>query len=151
MAVLVLSEPFNFNNKVKKIGLLIQEDLWSDTHHPLTGRVVGWGQTENNTLSDQLKYVDLDIVPCPSTQPHPGKFCAFAAATGATTCQGDSGGGFFIYQDVPYLIGVVSTSASATNERGCQSKAATYNHFRSHDNLLGYAKGYLNVSITFKF
>lgn len=101
----------------------------------------GWGKIEDQTLSEDLRYVDLSIVQCSGEAR--GKFCA--KGVGQSTCQGDSGGGYVIRpNNIPLLIGVVSTSSSASIT-GCIPEAAKYNHFDSSDALFSKAKEFLDV------
>ncbi|KAL9701592.1 hypothetical protein quinque_005033 [Culex quinquefasciatus] len=101
----------------------------------LAGTAVGWGVTEDDEISLELKQVTLpviDSVDCLEsdrdlfgTMMHKGMFCA-GYQNGSSVCNGDSGGGMFFNRDgMWYLGGIVS-----------------FQKFRKHGTNLCYTRGY---------
>nr|XP_029718136.1 transmembrane protease serine 9-like [Aedes albopictus] len=90
------------------------------------GRAVGWGLTENDETSTNLKLAILPIVDhaeCLATDPdlfgpliYPGMFCA-GFRNGTSVCNGDSGGGMYINEGNRWFLRGI-TSFSGTREDG---------------------------------
>lgn len=149
---MILRERFVFNDRVKKIVFAREPKYWSPKEG-ITGQVVGWGKVASGNLSEQLQYVDLDIVECSLQEMNPGKFCAFGRQEQAT-CPGDSGGGFVILVNgAPTLIGVTSTSTrkASSSLPACGPQIVSFNHFKSYSSLFNDAKRYLSVSLFHRF
>ncbi|XP_055621206.1 elastase-1-like [Toxorhynchites rutilus septentrionalis] len=96
------------------------------------GTIVGWGFTEQNTVSNVLRAANAPIVSrdtCAQSNPEafgqnlPEEvFCA-GYRNGTNACNGDSGGGLFRnVRGKWYLLGVISfTAARKQNENYCSS------------------------------
>ncbi|XP_012281729.1 modular serine protease [Orussus abietinus] len=95
-------------------------------HVGQSGKVVGWGKTEDGVLSEELREINLPFVPygiCTSTVPVDfrgfvtvDKFCA-GRLNGSALCEGDSGGGLCFEKDgLWYLRGIVSVSPVKDND-----------------------------------
>lgn len=90
------------------------------------GRAVGWGLTENDETSTDLKLAILPIVDhaeCLATDPdlfgqliYPGMFCA-GFRNGTSVCNGDSGGGMYINEGNRWFLRGI-TSFSGAREDG---------------------------------
>ncbi|KAJ8287792.1 hypothetical protein COCON_G00004510 [Conger conger] len=122
IALLKLREPITFNKFVMPLCLPAEGDKYESGK---IGVVSGFGRTDQNTLSETLKYVELPLVdqstcrkgfdtlektdkPIPDLTDN--MFCAGFSMGGKDTCGGDSGGAFAIRQpDGPYwAAGIVS-------------------------------------------
>ncbi|XP_058457354.1 proclotting enzyme-like [Malaya genurostris] len=135
LAVLKLATQAKFTDYVQPICLFPQPVV---NYNDGTGRgvSVGWGYTEFDALSDDLRGTTLPLVgytKCLESNPdlfdrtlYDGMFCA-GHRNGTNVCNGDSGGGMYINQNnVWYLIGVVSfTAAREENSNLCSTKDYT--------------------------
>ncbi|XP_013168899.1 PREDICTED: chymotrypsin-like elastase family member 2A [Papilio xuthus] len=120
--------------------------VWSPESHEryptkeIFGTVVGWGFDQSNELSTQLRQASMPIIreqKCYKSNPlfyskvlNDNKFCA-GWGNGTSACNGDSGGGFFVFtpdvrhDDAPnasgawFLKGIVSLTVSKRNARIC--------------------------------
>ncbi|XP_055625721.1 uncharacterized protein LOC129768244 isoform X2 [Toxorhynchites rutilus septentrionalis] len=121
VALLLLDGRIKFNQFVQPIGMNFNESPWIEHLAGTFGTVVGWGFTEEDTISKALVAAHMPIVrytDCVESNPdlfgrliHSGMFCA-GAQNGTSVCNGDSGGGMYIYQNNRwYLRGVVSFAA----------------------------------------
>ncbi|CAH2098472.1 unnamed protein product [Euphydryas editha] len=109
IALLKMKSPVEFNSNVQPACIWfdkLKEKLSSDN---VLGTVTGWGFDQTESLSTVLREVTMPIVgdlDCIRSKPHfysvilnGKKFCA-GNRNGTSACNGDSGGGFFVY--VPY-------------------------------------------------
>ncbi|XP_059621168.1 coagulation factor IX-like [Phlebotomus argentipes] len=95
IALIEVSEPFEFNEHVKAINLPPAKPWYPSG----VGKVAGWGSIGNNVYPDILRRVDLPIVEkkiCFSKYPHSNmhntNICAGALQDTKDICRGDSGG-----------------------------------------------------------
>ena len=116
IAILELVDEVKFSNYIRPICLADE-----DTHvtNITNGTVVGFGLTENKTVSDIAKKLDIsfrDYHSCVKTHKdyqtfaRARTFCG-GPADGRGVCDGDSGSGVYVqYKDQFYLRGLVSSS-----------------------------------------
>jgi len=116
IAVLELANEVQFNNYIRPICLADDE---SEIAEASTGTVVGYGLTENKTLSDIANKLDISIRDYHSCIAKSSDHQTFASARtfcggpadGRGVCSGDSGSGVYILHDkIFYLRGLVSSS-----------------------------------------
>lgn len=122
LAVLSLKTAVIVNDYVRPICL---EPPRSETYiHDIVGKkgvVVGWGLTEDDEISTQLKSAEIPVVDhaeCLETDPdlfcsliYPGMFCAGSIRDGNNVCNGDSGGGMYFRENQTWILrGVVAFS-----------------------------------------
>ncbi|KAM4740024.1 LOW QUALITY PROTEIN: mast cell protease 1A-like [Anableps anableps] len=93
--ILKLSEKVPMNNRVKTIPIPASDIILNDNQKCL---VAGWGKTENDIFSDDLRVVNVSIInqqicqnQWDNTLP-PNVICAGGYGTNKGFCQGDSGG-----------------------------------------------------------
>ncbi len=112
VAVIKLSSPLTFNDRVQPIQLATADELQAAT----TATVSGWGATSETSEADQpdLLAVDVPLVGDDACQTALGNVDAAAetcaGGTGTDSCYGDSGGPLVIRNadGTPKLAGVVS-------------------------------------------
>ncbi|XP_058463979.1 clotting factor G beta subunit-like [Malaya genurostris] len=128
IALLITAEPVRYGKFVQPACL----PTFSLIHDKTAGTIVGWGYTEQNTVSNVLKAANLPIVTKDACiRSNPGAFAnsvtdnMFCAGhrNGTNACNGDSGGGFFrSVRGRWYLVGIISfTAAKKQNENLCSS------------------------------
>jgi len=116
IAILELVDEVQFNYYIRPICLADEE---SDVAETSNGTVVGFGLTENGTLSNIANKLDIsirDYHSCISTSLDHQTFASARTfcggpADGRGVCSGDSGGGVYVlHKNVFYLRGLVSSS-----------------------------------------
>ncbi|XP_055375505.1 modular serine protease-like [Condylostylus longicornis] len=128
IAVLTLNDHIIFKNHIRPACLTFKEHndkfLQSDRH----GIVAGWGITDDGNYSPELRSVELlsiDSNACrtkitKNDKIAGDKFCV-ETSTGKNVCQGDSGGGYLIPENVGdatyyHIWGVVSNGITSTKD-----------------------------------
>ena len=119
-----LTVPLQFNEYVQPICILEEESCESEPEGNSTQvdfcntnvTSAGWGRDQTGSLSEDLKEVELKIIPHDQCQIElgrslpPQQLCAIGQKYGHDTCGGDSGGPLFCYQnDKAVAIGIVSS------------------------------------------
>jgi len=127
IAILKLTNEVQFDHLIRPICLADEE---SEIVKAIHGTVVGFGLTEDGTLSDVAKKLDIPIRDFHNCTSHSSDHETFATArtfcggpaNGSGVCQGDSGGGVYvIHNNTFYLRGFVSSALiNALNE--CDTK-----------------------------
>lgn len=128
IALLRLSREIIYSDYIQPIC------LWDpNLSYSRNGVAVGWGYTENDMLSDALKFVELPIVPtltCLISDRHffgtfltENSFCA-GYLNGTNVCSGDSGGSLAFEDDdnVWRIRGIISLSTRRSNSDICNPK-----------------------------
>ncbi|XP_058458157.1 basement membrane-specific heparan sulfate proteoglycan core protein-like [Malaya genurostris] len=129
LALLLLGSQAERTDSVRPITVGFGEPTWIENLAGYAGTVVGWGFTEADAVSNVLMVAQMPIVrytDCVESNPdlfgrliHNGMYCA-GAQNGTSVCNGDSGGGMYIYQNNDwYLRGVVSFSATRNGTNLC--------------------------------
>ncbi|XP_073996305.1 uncharacterized protein [Rhodnius prolixus] len=122
IALIYTEVSFVFNDFVLP-ACLDTSILFIPTHSAL-GTIVGWGLTEDQTYSEDLKEVHLPVMPTVACRNKYKKFIQFITTDkfcviyrdGAGAQEGDSGGGItFIYGGRHYVIGIVSVKKRDSN------------------------------------
>ncbi|XP_053688589.1 uncharacterized protein LOC128737873 [Sabethes cyaneus] len=140
VALLLLSSKAELSDFIRPIDVGYGESPWIEFLAGYLGTVVGWGFTEMDALSNVLMVAQMPIVrytDCIESNPdlfgrliHAGMYCA-GAQNGTSVCNGDSGGGMYVYQNDKWLLrGIVSFSATRNDTNLCY--------------MYGYA-GFVNV------
>jgi len=121
IAILELTNEVQFNNYIRPICLADDE---SDMAEISTGTVIGFGITENGTISDVAKKLEIPITDYHSCTENSldhqriasvKTFCG-GPADGRGVCNGDSGGGVYVkHNDIFYLRGLASSSLINNN------------------------------------
>lgn len=116
IAVLELANEINFNKFIRPICV---PDVDSEVSRFTNGTAVGFGITENGTVSDLAKKLDIPIYDYQNCTKHSSDhkplssartFCG-GWADGSGVCSGDSGSGVYVsYNRAYYLRGIVSSS-----------------------------------------
>jgi dynein heavy chain len=100
------------------------------------GVVLGWGLTENGTLSEELRMTELPVVSAATcAESHPDFFASMTRSTtfcagyknGTGVCNGDSGGGMYFKAITRghtrwYIQGLVSYGVPQQGSRRCASR-----------------------------
>uniref|UniRef100_A0A182WB74 Peptidase S1 domain-containing protein n=1 Tax=Anopheles minimus TaxID=112268 RepID=A0A182WB74_9DIPT len=131
VALLRLNGTVPFTNQVQPVCLDLTETIWVEYLADVFGTVVGWGLTEKNHISDLLLKAELPIVrytDCVESNPdlygrliYSGMYCA-GILNGTSPCNGDSGGGMYIYRENRWFLrGVVSFSGIREGTNYCDS------------------------------
>ncbi|EAT34327.1 AAEL013413-PA [Aedes aegypti] len=121
LALLLLSEAVVFSEKIRPIEVDDSKSSFIEKLAGNYGTVVGWGFTEEAKVSNQLMVTQMLIaryIDCIESKPylfgqllHTGMYCA-RAENGTNVCNGDSGGGMYVFkQNSWYLGGIVSFAA----------------------------------------
>ncbi|XP_038119875.1 basement membrane-specific heparan sulfate proteoglycan core protein [Culex quinquefasciatus] len=130
LALMLLKKSVEQNQFVRPIALDVGDSSWIELSAGTSGTVVGWGLTESDTLSNELRLALMPIVryvDCAMSNPavfgqliHTGMFCA-GAKNGSSVCNGDSGGGMYVSsRDNQWkLRGVVSFGATRDGTNLC--------------------------------
>ncbi|KAL1391463.1 hypothetical protein pipiens_003163 [Culex pipiens pipiens] len=129
LALMLLKKCVELNQFVRPIALDAGDSSWIELSAGTSGTVVGWGLTESDTLSNELRLAQMPIVryvDCAMSNPavfgqliHTGMFCA-GAKNGSSVCNGDSGGGMYVSRDNQWkLRGVVSFGATRDGTNLC--------------------------------
>lgn len=128
IALLITVKPVQFGKFVQPACLPTFSLIKNET----VGTIVGWGFTEQNTVSNVLRAASAPIVSsetCKRSNPEAFSqslaeemFCA-GYRNGTNACNGDSGGGLFRnVRGKWFLLGVISfTAARKQNENYCSS------------------------------
>uniref|UniRef100_A0A1B0GPA5 Uncharacterized protein n=1 Tax=Phlebotomus papatasi TaxID=29031 RepID=A0A1B0GPA5_PHLPP len=130
IALLRLSREINYSDYIQPICLWNPNTKLSEKN---LGVAVGWGHTENDTISDVLRYVELPVVSTITclmsdrdffgTFLTDKNFCA-GYLNGTNVCSGDSGGSL-AYEDekkVWRIRGIISLSVRRRNSEICNPK-----------------------------
>ncbi|XP_059611560.1 chymotrypsin-C-like [Phlebotomus argentipes] len=132
IALLRLSREIQYSDYIQPICLWTSNTSLSQLENRLA-TAVGWGYTENDTVADSLRYVQLPIVPTltclESDRDFFGlflsdtNFCA-GYTNGTNVCSGDSGGSlaFEDEQKVWHIRGIVSLSIRKRDKNVCNPK-----------------------------
>ncbi|XP_058829833.1 basement membrane-specific heparan sulfate proteoglycan core protein-like [Topomyia yanbarensis] len=129
VALLLLANRVELGDFIYPISVGFSEPAWIEHLAGYSGTVVGWGFTEADAVSNVLMTAQMPIVrytDCVESNPdlfgrliHNGMYCA-GALNGTSVCNGDSGGGMYVYQNGGwYLRGVVSFSATRSGTNLC--------------------------------
>ncbi|XP_068624117.1 chymotrypsin-like elastase family member 2B [Battus philenor] len=140
IALLKLRTEVTFTDYVQPACLWNDKALDKYPAKEIFGTVIGWGFDQTNELSTQLRQASMPIVPeniCYKSNPlfyakvlNDNKFCA-GSKNGTSACNGDSGGGFFVFSpdarhstepNAPgswFLKGIVSLTVSKREARIC--------------------------------
>ncbi|XP_029714839.1 vitamin K-dependent protein C-like [Aedes albopictus] len=146
VAILSLKTAVIFSDYVLPICLQLTR---SDTNiHDIVGKqgvVVGWGLTEDDETSTDLKLANVPVVDyaeCLETDPdlfgsliYPGMFCA-GSRDGTSVCNGDSGGGMYFNNGRRWILRGI-TSFSDAREDG--SNKCDVNNYAGFVNVQYYA------------
>ncbi|XP_052889196.1 transmembrane protease serine 9-like [Anopheles moucheti] len=125
LAIIELERPVQFNDRVLPVCLDTEEEDPSSFYRQM-GKVPGWGYTEFDEVSTELRMTEVPTVNytrclASNTQVfsntiYDGMFCA-GYANGTNVCNGDSGGGFVTYRNARWeLQGIVSFTALRDTE-----------------------------------
>ncbi|GAB0100485.1 uncharacterized protein DMENIID0001_165330 [Sergentomyia squamirostris] len=132
IALLRLSREIRFTNHIQPICLYNNSVQQTMENH--LGTAVGWGHTENDTVSDTLRHAEIPIVPTltclESDRDFFGGFLSetnFCAGyiNGTNVCSGDSGGSLAFqdsYSKVWRIRGIVSLSIRRWDKEICNPK-----------------------------
>ncbi|XP_053665557.1 uncharacterized protein LOC128714704 [Anopheles marshallii] len=131
VAMVRLNRTVQFTNHIQPVCLDLTETIWVEYLADVFGTVVGWGLTEKNRISDELLKAELPIVrytDCVESNPdlygrliYSGMYCA-GILNGTSPCNGDSGGGMYIYRDKRWFLrGIVSFSGIREGTNYCDS------------------------------
>uniref|UniRef100_A0A182Q2V3 Peptidase S1 domain-containing protein n=1 Tax=Anopheles farauti TaxID=69004 RepID=A0A182Q2V3_9DIPT len=131
VALLRLNGSVKFTNFIQPVCLDLTESIWVEYLADVFGTIVGWGLTEKNHISDRLLKAELPIVrytDCVESNPdlygrliYSGMYCA-GILNGTSPCNGDSGGGMYIYRENRWFLrGVVSFSAIREGTNYCDA------------------------------
>ncbi|XP_049292955.1 uncharacterized protein LOC125768826 [Anopheles funestus] len=131
VALLRLNRTVQFTNYIQPVCLDLTESIWVEYLADVFGTVVGWGLTEKNHISDKLLMAEIPIVrytDCVESNPdlygrliYSGMYCA-GILNGTSPCNGDSGGGMYIYREKRWFLrGVVSFSGIREGTNYCDS------------------------------
>ncbi|XP_065079320.1 uncharacterized protein LOC135702217 isoform X2 [Ochlerotatus camptorhynchus] len=139
IALLLLATAVEFNQQIHPIEVDFSKPPWIEKVAGNLGTVVGWGLTDADKVSNELMVAEMPIVryaECIESDPHlfgllvhGGMYCA-GARNGTSVCNGDSGGGMYIFQNNGWILrGVVSFAAirDGTNLCNLYSYAAFTN------------------------
>ncbi|XP_055534548.1 uncharacterized protein LOC129724003 [Wyeomyia smithii] len=129
LALLQLFSKAEISDFIRPIDVDYSEPPWIDRLAGYHGTVVGWGFTELDVVSNVLMVTQMPIVrytDCIESKPelfgqliYEGMYCA-GAQNGTSVCNGDSGGGMYVYQKNCWLLrGIVSFSATRNNTNLC--------------------------------
>jgi len=127
IAFLELVNEVKFSNYIRPICLA---DEYSEVAEASHGTVVGFGITNNGTLSDIANKLDIsfnDYHNCTLTNPDHQAFASARTfcggpADGRGVCDGDSGSGVYVqHKDAFYLRGLVSNSLVDNNTMECDT------------------------------
>lgn len=153
IALIMLKEPLKMGDRIRPICLPSPNS--QRTYQPGTkGLVMGWGLTEENVQSEELKYIILPLVEQETCQKSyktilvtNNMFCAGFKEGGQNTCEGDSGGPMGFLEENGddkrfYAEGVVSWGNR--HERGCAS-AARYGGFVRVCNYVNWINSAISV------
>lgn len=146
VALLSLKTAVRFSDYVLPICVGLTR---SETNiHDIIGKqgvVVGWGLTEDDENSSDLKIANLPIVDYPQCQEadpdlfgpliYPGMFCA-GSRDGTSVCNGDSGGGMYVQDGRKWFLRGI-TSFSGAREDG--SNKCDVNKYAGFVNVQYYA------------
>ncbi|XP_059079997.1 chymotrypsin B-like [Tigriopus californicus] len=116
IAILKLDQSVPFSPAIGPVCLPTDS---SASFEPRLGISIGWGITENGTLSDVLQQVEINIISSEvcqqiigplGVQVSPVMMCTLGGPNGGeSTCNGDSGGPLMVRQDNKFiLVGLVS-------------------------------------------
>ncbi|XP_029715052.2 serine protease 27-like [Aedes albopictus] len=146
VAILSLKTAVIFSDYVLPICLALTR--FETSIHDIVGKqgvVVGWGLTEDDETSTDLKMANLPVVDyaeCLETDRdlfgsliYPGMFCA-GSRNGTNVCNGDSGGGMFFSNGRRWILRGI-TSFSGTREDG--SNKCDVNNYAGFVNVQYYA------------
>lgn len=143
IALLMLESKITFTTKVQAICLPNV-----GLKNAGTGTVVGFGSTDASTVhSNILREVDIPIVEksfCFDSDPDffgrhlfDGNFCAGEVGVQRGVCQGDSGGGFYICDNLWFLKGITSNTKQNTQANNPTCNEASYAIFTEVNKYLG--------------
>uniref|UniRef100_A0A182JKQ8 Uncharacterized protein n=1 Tax=Anopheles atroparvus TaxID=41427 RepID=A0A182JKQ8_ANOAO len=131
VALLRLNGTVQFTEHIKPVCLDLTESIWVEYLADVLGTVVGWGITEKNRISDELLAAQLPIVrytDCVERDPttygpliYSGMYCA-GILNGTSPCNGDSGGGMYIFRENRWFLrGIVSFASIRSGTNFCDS------------------------------
>ncbi|CAG7786288.1 unnamed protein product [Allacma fusca] len=140
IAILKLVQPVTYTHTVKPICY-----LWKKFNNfpqvNSTGTVAGFGVTETGKISQNLKYVNLNVLPFEDCgEILPDKFCAKSTKASEGLCYGDSGGGFVFPAEVrdtvtAYILKGVVSNHQTPKQPQCDVDAnniSGFTHLDSH-------------------
>ncbi|KAL9692895.1 hypothetical protein quinque_012180 [Culex quinquefasciatus] len=129
IALLVLSSTVTFSELV--IPICLEGIQGGDDLVDQRGWVVGWGETEDGAVSNQLKTASMPVVSnteCVQNDPDlfgrfisPGVFCA-SDRNGTSVCRGDSGGGMYILAGDRWELRGITSFAGLSETGSCDTK-----------------------------
>lgn len=128
LALLQLTKKIEFSSYIRPICLWpVGGPSLETLAENQRGTVVGWGFTENSTISQVLRQAEMSIIDFPtcaentkSFQPLLAKGKNYCAGTRgeATVCRGDSGGGMYFMIDYRwYIRGIVNQGTPTQDTR----------------------------------
>lgn len=128
IAVITLKKTITFNKYIKPICLS------SDLSGINNAAVTGWGLTENNTLPNTPRKIDIPILTDKKCYETDYKLARIgwdkslcAGKRGVSVCKGDSGSALYVEKDNRfYLRGIVSSKIQIFNEACVESYLAIY-------------------------
>lgn len=139
VAILSLKTAVKFSNYILPICLGFSKT--ETTIYDIVGKegmVVGWGLTENDTDSSDLKGAKLPVVDYAecleadhdlfSTLIYPGMFCA-GSRDGTNVCNGDSGGGMYFQDGRRWTLRGIISFSGARNDGSNKCDAKNYAGF----------------------
>ncbi|XP_022191271.2 chymotrypsin-1 [Nilaparvata lugens] len=109
LALIKVEEPFQFNEKIKKISL--SDEPWPHSEGRMC-TIAGYGSTENNTINE-LRFLQVkafhgkNMCPCTTHNDQLEKLICLAPRRGQGACFGDSGGGLICEGKVEGIINVI--------------------------------------------
>ncbi|XP_055697780.1 chymotrypsin-like protease CTRL-1 [Phlebotomus papatasi] len=133
IALLRLSRELSYTDYIQPICLWNSNDTKLMDVENRSGVALGWGYTENDTVADALRYVELPIVPTVTclesdrdffgTFLSDSNFCA-GFTNGTNVCSGDSGGSLAFEDEnkVWRIRGIVSLSIRRRDKAICNPK-----------------------------